>query len=343
MWLGMRRAKSSNLSTADAIKVFGGLSASAAALSFFVIVLGAAVRATSSGLACPDWPLCFAQLVPQFDFHIFMEWFHRLVAGTLCLVVLGIVVKLVRVRELRRLFGIQLLVAVALLTSQVILGGLTVLKLLEPKIVSLHLINAMLFMGVLLWMSAKAELLSRVGSMHPFHIPGRVKWLFVATAVAVFFQILLGGMVSSNHAGLACSDFPACHGQWLFGLGFQEWLQMGHRYLAYLVTILVMLLAFMATGLKLPPKARLSVRLLPTLLVIQIVLGVVNVLWLLPVSMSVLHLGNATLIFIVSVRSMIEVLYYGRAHPLDTLYQRGDRRELEGLLTNAHKKVEVSI
>lgn len=337
----MRRANSSNLSTADAIKVFGGLTGIAAALSFFVIVLGSAVRSTNSGLACPDWPLCFSQLVPQFDFHVFMEWFHRLVAGTLCLIVLGIVVKLVRVRELRKLFGAQLAVAVGLLTSQVILGGLTVLHLLEPKIVSLHLINAMLFMSVLLWMSAKAELLSRVTASHPFHIPERVKWFLVAIVLTVFAQIFLGGMVSSNHAGLACSEFPTCNGHWLFGMGFQEWLQMGHRYLAYIVTAMIMFLAFMSTGLKLPSKAKLAVRLLPTLLVVQIALGVINVYWFIPVSTSVLHLANATLIFVLSFRAMIEVLYYGRAHPLDTLYQR-EHRSFEHPVSIAAKRIEVN-
>lgn len=338
----MSRANSSNLSTADAIKVFGGLSAIAAALTFFVIVLGSAVRATNSGLACPDWPLCFSQLVPQFDFHVFMEWFHRLVAGTLCLIMIGIAVKLVRVRELRRLFGVQLIAAIILLAIQVVLGGLTVLHLLEPTTVSLHLINAMLFMSILLWMSAKAELLSRVTGAHPYHIPERIKLFFVSISLLVFTQIFLGGMVSTNHAGLACADFPTCHGQWLFGLGYQEWLQMGHRYLAYLVTALIMVMAFMSTGLKLPPKARLSVRLLPTLVIVQIALGVINVFWFLPVSTSVLHLANATLIFVLSLRGMIEVIYYGRAHPLDTLYQR---RDIERVITSASasQRVEVSI
>ena len=61
---------------------------SALALSVFcfvVIVFGSWVRATDSGLACPDWPLCFGKVLPAFDLQIFLEWFHRIIAGLLTL------------------------------------------------------------------------------------------------------------------------------------------------------------------------------------------------------------------------------------------------------------------
>ena len=53
------------------------------ALTFGLIVLGALVRANDAGLACPDWPLCFGEVIPRMNLEVAFEWTHRLVAGSL--------------------------------------------------------------------------------------------------------------------------------------------------------------------------------------------------------------------------------------------------------------------
>ena len=60
------------------------------ALTSMLIVLGALVRANGAGLACPDWPLCFGQAVPEFDLKVAFEWSHRVLAGGVGLVFLGL-------------------------------------------------------------------------------------------------------------------------------------------------------------------------------------------------------------------------------------------------------------
>ncbi|MGI9431363.1 MAG: COX15/CtaA family protein, partial [Myxococcota bacterium] len=63
-----------------------------AALTYVLIVLGALVRAHGAGLACPDWPLCFGEVIPTFDFKIAFEWGHRALAGTVGLIFLGLAI-----------------------------------------------------------------------------------------------------------------------------------------------------------------------------------------------------------------------------------------------------------
>src|SRR5437870_5672857 len=50
-------------------------------LTYGLIVLGGAVRATDSGTACPDWPLCHGQVLPRLEGHVLVEDSHRLVAS----------------------------------------------------------------------------------------------------------------------------------------------------------------------------------------------------------------------------------------------------------------------
>ena len=56
-----------------------------AGLTYGLIVLGALVRAHGAGLSCPDWPLCFGDLIPQLDFKVAFEFGHRVLAGCIAI------------------------------------------------------------------------------------------------------------------------------------------------------------------------------------------------------------------------------------------------------------------
>ena len=79
--------------------------------AFGLIVLGAVVRSTGSGLACPDWPLCHGRLIPPLQTQVLLEWSHRFVAllvslGTLALSGLVIVMD---IRHPLREFDLKML------------------------------------------------------------------------------------------------------------------------------------------------------------------------------------------------------------------------------------------
>ena len=60
---------------------FAKLAVAAAVATFVLIAVGGLVRATDSGLGCPDWPLCFGDWLPPAELHPWIEHSHRLVAA----------------------------------------------------------------------------------------------------------------------------------------------------------------------------------------------------------------------------------------------------------------------
>ena len=123
-----------------------------------IVVSGAAVRLTGSGLGCSDWPNCEpGQLVPEADFHAWVEFGNRLVTGLVSLaVVLAVLGSLRRVPPARALtvWSWGLVIGVA---AQIALGAITVLTHLSPPIVMGHFLLSM----VLIWNSVVLEDLAR--------------------------------------------------------------------------------------------------------------------------------------------------------------------------------------
>lgn len=282
------------MASSRAFATVARLAASTAALMFVLIVVGSVVRTTGSGLSCPDWPLCQGRLVPPLQFNVFMEWFHRLIALCVGLLLFATAGTIVRGRETRGALGGLAALAVALYFTQALLGALTVWKLLDPSIVSGHLAVGLLLFGTLLttalfaaeraWPRAHAE--TRPAGLLP---------LFAAGAALVYAQAILGGMVSTNHASLACPDWPRCNGEWFPPLVGLVRLQVLHRWVAYALVAVLFAVAG-ASARSRDVVVRLAGIVVPMLAVAQVALGVVNVLLGIPVWVSALHLGNAALI-----------------------------------------------
>ncbi|MCS7226788.1 MAG: COX15/CtaA family protein, partial [Gloeomargarita sp. SKYB31] len=123
-----------------------------AAATWGLMALGSATRVMEAGLACPDWPLCFGQVVPaQMDLQVFLEWFHRLVAATVGLGVLGLTALTWWWRaQLPRWLPWGVTAALGLVIWQGVLGGLTVTELLRFDIVTAHLGTGLAFFSLLL-------------------------------------------------------------------------------------------------------------------------------------------------------------------------------------------------
>jgi cytochrome c oxidase assembly protein subunit 15 len=268
-----------------------------ATVMFALIVVGSIVRTTGSGLACPDWPLCHGRLVPPLQFNILIEWFHRLLALVVGIGLLATATWTWARPATRARLGGLAATSIALYLSQALLGALTVWKLLDPNVVSGHLAVGLLLFATLLALGLRARHAARAAEGSPSRAPSRPAGLlplFATATAAIWVQAVLGGMVSTNHASLACPDWPTCNGRWLPEFSGLVGLQMAHRFGAY---VLVAILGWVAVRAGSAPDVttRNLGRALFLLVLAQAAIGVANVLLGIPVWVSALHLGNAAL------------------------------------------------
>jgi heme a synthase len=169
--------------------------------TLLLMAVGSATRVMNAGLACPDWPLCYGQLVPtrQMNLQVFLEWFHRLDAAL-------IGVSAIALSSLSWWFRKQLpqwlpwaaTFALFLIVFQGILGGLTVTQLLRFDIVTAHLGTALLFFSTLIIIGTALTPYQGTG------VAGKLRWLGLSAAILVYLQSILGGLVGSRWALHQC-------------------------------------------------------------------------------------------------------------------------------------------
>jgi heme a synthase len=200
---------------------FRRMARAGALLAAGVVVLGAWVRLTDAGLGCPDWPGCYGHLFPQTQStHHFAqavhEMVHRYFASTLGAIIIALLVWAWVNRKARG----QPLLAVALLfllvCVQGTLGMKTVTLLLQPAIVTAHLLGGLSTLALLWWLSLEPR-------RRPLTRPEMSLRKFALIAVAVLaLQIALGGWTSSNYAAIACPDLPTCQRSWWPNMDFRD-------------------------------------------------------------------------------------------------------------------------
>ncbi|NER30346.1 MAG: heme A synthase [Symploca sp. SIO1C4] len=176
--------------------------------TLLLMAVGSATRVMNAGLACPDWPLCYGQLVPtqQMNFQVFLEWFHRLDAALIGIsaILLASLTWWHR-RSLPNWLPWASTFALGLIIFQGVLGGLTVTELLRFDIVTAHLGTALLFFMTLLVIGMALEPYQGTGTV------GKLPWIGLTAAILVYLQSLLGGLVASRWALHQCfGGFELC-------------------------------------------------------------------------------------------------------------------------------------
>lgn len=310
----------------------------AAVVAYGVVLLGAFTRLSDAGLGCPDWPGCYGKLFAPTTAHdisaakeiypdrtveapkAWKEMIHRYVAGTLGLLIvrLAILGWQLRKRQRRQQYLIPVVVLV-LVSFQALLGMLTVTLQLKPLIVMAHLLGGLSVLGLLWWIVLREQRFWKPVKDSPTLRSLRPRALLGLFIVAG--QIALGGWTSANYAALVCPDFPTCQGVWWPNMdfidGFTLWrglginyeggvlslsaataVHMAHRIGALITFLYIGWLALRVMRVGRDEKiCRYGLFVLVALLV-QVSLGITNVLTHLPIPIAVAHNGVAALLLI---------------------------------------------
>ncbi|MEW5008134.1 MAG: COX15/CtaA family protein [Cycloclasticus sp.] len=299
-------------------------------LALFVVILGAYVRLSDAGLGCPDWPGCYGSLIvddsqqgihaaaksfperPLESSKAWKEMTHRYFASALGFVILLLTYFAWRQPQLgQRGLTLSLLI---LVLFQGALGMWTVTLLVKPVIVMGHLLGGLSILSLLFL------LLLRLANKRLPTIKNNpvLKVLAPAALLVLVLQIALGGWTSTNYAALACPELPTCLDEsWQPDVDYQEgfvlWRGLGvdyeygvltnqaraaihwvHRIGAVVTTVLLTLLAFLLFRI----GAKTEVKLLLGCLFSQLLLGVLNVVFSLPLPLAVAHNGVAALLLL---------------------------------------------
>ena len=254
------------------------------------------------------------------------EMAHRYVASALGFLLLIIAGWAVARRESLKQSPALALVIVGLVILQGMFGKWTVTLLLKPAIVTGHLIGGMTLLALLTWLALRqfgGTVASRTGSwLSPVDPEPLARLLPYARIglVLLAVQIVLGGWVSTNYAALACTDLPTCQGSWWPSMkmseGFHIARELGktatgeglslqaltaihwvHRLGAVVITLWIAGLAWAAVR---AGALRLGLGLVGGL-VLQVVLGLSNVWFGLPLPVAVAHNASAGLLLMVIV------------------------------------------
>ena len=300
--------------------------------ALLVVSVGAYTRLADAGLGCPDWPGCYGFLTvpdqveevelaetryPGAPVEYVKAWWemgHRYIAGALLVLVFSMLVMAYRGREREDTPLALASVLMVIILCQAAFGAWTVTLKLWPQVVTAHLLGGFTTLS-LIWL-----LFLRQGGFSQIvaALPAPTLLARVAFAVVVL-QIMLGGWVSSNYAALACYDFPSCDGTYAPPMdlqqGFNIFQSVGPNYLGGIMTseartaihwvhrIGAIIVLFVVGGLVLQVVRQVAIvgYALLAALVAQITLGILNVVWVLPLLNATAHNTVGALLLLVLV------------------------------------------
>lgn len=304
---------------------------------FIVIVLGAFTRLTDAGLGCPDWPGCYGFLsVPQSEARqaaavdafpdapldtqkAWHEMIHRYAAGTLGILVLVIAIVAIRRHSKastpHQPFKLPVFL-LFLICWQAALGMWTVTMMLQPVIVMLHLLGGFTTLALLYLLYLRETPYRAAGGDTPLR---KLRSLAAFSLVVVIIQIALGGWVAANYAALACTELPVCEGSWVSQLDFagafslpqaatyefgvhsyaeRMTMHVLHRMGAVITTLVVGFLLYKLWAQAQSQLFKNTAFVITALLVVQLALGVSNVVFSLPLAVAVAHNAVGALLLI---------------------------------------------
>ena len=294
--------------------------------TFVLIIVGGIVTTRGAGLAVPDWPLSYGQLMPERWYamaNIAAEHGHRMIAAVVGIMMLALAIHTQCV-EPRRWVRVLAWLALAAVVSQALLGGATVLILgqIRPFIRVCHAALAQTFFMLIITLAVVTSRWWRESNRSDDGLrPSAMRRVAVMTTVVLFGQLMLGAVMRHTESGLALTEFPASYAGGLLpptdadGLArlnedrdfdyyfepvsmMQVWVNFAHRAGAVVVIAAVAAMAVFVFRFHADePRFVSPAVLLVGLLVVQVGLGVATVMSLENVWVTTLHVGTGVFMF----------------------------------------------
>ena len=277
-----------------------------------LVTIGVVVRATESGLGCPDWPLCHGQVIPPFDdTKAWIEWIHRGVAALVGFEILGLAFLAIRDHRDRRSILWPSIAAVVLVGFQAWLGRETVRLGNSGESVTAQLASAMTLVGVLVYVTVRSGYPARMSGRGASQ---RFTLLAAFGAVATFALLMFGSNVTATpHAALIFPDWPLMGGTLVPPVTDLTAAHVLHRWVAAVVGLIVVIIAVVARRTKRdhPILVRLATWA-AGLYLLQVIVGGAQVLTRLAEWTQTLHLALGATIWALMAALTVAAYYEAR-------------------------------
>lgn len=273
------------------MRLIRGLAIATEVALVVIVVTGAAVRLTDSGLGCSDWPQCDpGSITPPLALHALIEFGNRMVTVGVGVVIAALALAVIFARPRRRDIWWLTGAIVAGYLAQAVLGGLSVLFKLDPLFVMTHFLLSMLLVWVGLVLVHRADDGRAAGAVPV--VRREVVWLGRLLAVVMGWVLFMGTVVTGTgpHSGApdAASRLP---------FQFLQVAQL-HADSALFLTGLIVATLFVLAVAGAPRSVWRRAGWMVVMVIVQIGIGYWQYFTGLPTGVVELHVTSATILWV---------------------------------------------